>query len=174
MILGGFINMYITFFIGNGFDLNLGLKTQYKDFLDVYTSESSLAETKKDSILYYFKNEISKNEKLWSDAELAFGQLTKNFKSDNKNAEDFSECHEDFCVNLANYLTAQENRLNFNNLKEITSKALYNALQNYLNYFREVEKEQIKSSYFGVAEGFNIILLALIIQKLLMNVYHLY
>ncbi len=30
--------MYITFLIGNGFDLNLGLKTKYKDFLEVYAS----------------------------------------------------------------------------------------------------------------------------------------
>ncbi len=146
--------MYITFLIGNGFDLNLGLKTGYKDFLKVYTSKSGSVETENDSILSYFKNEISENEDLWSDAELAFGQLTSKFKSDNKNAEDFSECHEDFCVNLANYLAAQENRINFNNLKEITSKSLANALKNYLNYFREVEKEQIKSSYINIEEGY--------------------
>lgn len=146
--------MYITFLIGNGFDLNLGLKTKYKDFLEVYTSESNSAEAENNSILSYFKKEISENEDLWSDAELAFGQLTNKFKSDNKNAEDFSECHEDFCVNLAKYLIDQENRINFDNHKEITSKALYSALQNYLNYFREVEKEQIKSSYFNIEEGF--------------------
>lgn len=146
--------MYITFLIGNGFDLNLGLKTGYKDFLKVYTSESSSAEIENDSILSYFKNEISENEDLWSDAELAFGQLTSKFKSDNKNAEDFSECHEDFCVNLANYLAAQENRINFNNLKEITSKALASALKNYPDSFREAEKEQIKLSYTNIGEEY--------------------
>ena len=146
--------MYITFLIGNGFDLNLGLKTRYKDFLEVYTSGTYSTKIKDDSILSYFKNEISENEDLWSDAELAFGQLTSKFKSDNKNAEDFSECHEDFCVNLANYLAEQENRINFNNLKEITSKAVFSAIQNYLNYFREVENEQIKSSYINIEEGY--------------------
>lgn len=143
--------MYITFLIGNGFDLNLGLKTKYKDFLEVYTSE---LKTENDNILSYFKKEISDNEDLWSDAEFAFGKLTSNFKKDNKTADDFSECHEDFCVNLANYLAAQEKRINFNNLKEITSKALYNAFKNYLNYFREVEKEQIKLSYSYIQEEF--------------------
>ena len=34
--------MYITFLIGNGFDLNLGLKTKYRDFLEVYTSKSNV------------------------------------------------------------------------------------------------------------------------------------
>ena len=29
--------MNITFFIGNGFDLNLGLKTGYKSFYEYYT-----------------------------------------------------------------------------------------------------------------------------------------
>lgn len=146
--------MYITFLIGNGFDLNLGLKTGYKDFLEVYTSRANFAKIKDDSILSYFKNEISENEDLWSDAELAFGQLTSKFKSDNKNAEDFSECHEDFCIKLSKYLIEQENRINYANLKEITSKALYNALQNYLNYFREVENEQIKSSYINIEEEY--------------------
>lgn len=147
--------MYITFLIGNGFDLNLGLKTGYKDFLKVYTSKANFAKIEDDSILSYFKNEISENEDLWSDAELAFGQLTSKFKSDNKNAEDFSECHEDFCVNLANYLAAQEKRINFNNLKEITSKAVFNSLQNYPNSFREVEKNQILSSYTYIEEEYN-------------------
>lgn len=143
--------MYITFLIGNGFDLNLGLKTKYKDFLEVYISE---LKTENDNILSYFKKEISDNEDLWADAELAFGKLTSNFKKDNKTAEDFSECHEDFCVNLANYLAVQEERINFNNLKEVTSKELSNALKNYLNNFREVEKEQIKSSYSYIQEEF--------------------
>ncbi len=116
------------------------------------SSESDSSESENDSIMSYFKNEISENEDLWSDAELAFGQLTSKFKNDNKNAEDFSECHEDFCVNLANYLVAQENRINFNNLKDLTSRALLNALQSYLNYFREVEKEQIKLSYVNIEE----------------------
>lgn len=144
--------MYITFLIGNGFDLNLGLKTGYKDFLKVYTSVPSYGKNK--NILSYFKGIISENEELWADAELAFGQLTSGFKEDNKTADDFSECHEDFCISLAEYLSEQENRINFDNFKDITSKVLFDAIQKYLNSFREVEKEQIISSYANIEGGY--------------------
>lgn len=146
--------MNITFLIGNGFDLNLGLKTSYKDFLDTYASNILNDKMGNNNILSYFKNTINKNKDLWADAELAFGQLTNNFKNDGKNADDFSECHEDFCVNLANYLIAQENRINYLNLKEITSKAFFNALKNFLDFFREVEKEQITLSQEHFSNGY--------------------
>lgn len=146
--------MNITFLVGNGFDLNLGLKTKFKDFIDVYKSETSLKSSKEDEILRYFKKIISSNDDLWSNAELAFGQLTEEFKNGGKNAEDFSICHEDFCVKLAQYLSEQEKYIDFNNLKDITSKAFNGALQGYCNSFREAEKVQIKSSYEKIQEEY--------------------
>lgn len=34
--------MNITFFIGNGFDINIGLKTKYSDFLYYYLDSKKL------------------------------------------------------------------------------------------------------------------------------------
>ena len=53
--------MNITFMIGNGFDLNLNLKTGYKDFYKYY-----IENTKEDIISKSIKN----NYELWADLEL--------------------------------------------------------------------------------------------------------
>ena len=98
--------MNITFLIGNGFDLNLGLDTSYKSFIKEYTKD--IDNTEDDgSALYYFKKNISRNKELWSSAEEAIGQITAKFKSDEKNADDFSNCHSNFCQELAEYLANQ-------------------------------------------------------------------
>ena len=62
--------MNVTFLIGNGFDLGIGLKTAYSDFYNVYCksdSNDSLAVKK-------FKSEIQGNYENWSDFEAAFGE----------------------------------------------------------------------------------------------------
>lgn len=38
--------MKITFLIGNGFDINLGLKTKYSEFLDYYLDSKKLEDIK--------------------------------------------------------------------------------------------------------------------------------
>lgn len=56
--------MNITFFIGNGFDLNLGLKTGYRDFLNAYIKEGhSNALT----------DSIKKDIETWADLERQLG-----------------------------------------------------------------------------------------------------
>ena len=63
--------MNITFLIGNGFDLNLGLNTGYKDFLKEYVRIKSN--------VYYldkFKEDILENFDTWASAEEAFGKYT--------------------------------------------------------------------------------------------------
>ena len=70
--------MNITFLIGNGFDLNLGLETSYNSFIKKYTKGIKNAKDT-DDILYYFKKKISKDIGLWSSAEEAIGKITKTF-----------------------------------------------------------------------------------------------
>ena len=64
--------MNVTFLIGNGFDLNLGLKTKYSDFITTYCAEND----KDSDLIKKFKKNIHKNPDLWASAELAFGQRT--------------------------------------------------------------------------------------------------
>ena len=54
--------MNIVHIIGNGFDLNLDLKTSYKDFYDYYIKINS-----KNEIIELLKREIKSNSENWSD-----------------------------------------------------------------------------------------------------------
>lgn len=104
--------MNITFLIGNGFDLNLGLKTRYIDFLEHYLQDNS---DDSDEIKA-FKEDIrqkeaqcsSGEERLWANAELAFGRYTDDMVKQGKTAASFSRRCIDFCTKLASYLQKQE------------------------------------------------------------------
>lgn len=99
--------MNITFLIGNGFDRNLGLKTAYSEFVETYKMLPARTEN-----LKKLRENISDNEELWSFAEEALGLYTSQFGEGE--AEDFAECHRDICIELARYLKAQQNRIDFN------------------------------------------------------------
>ena len=107
--------MNITFLIGNGFDLNLGLNTKYTDFLEEYLKENP-DDTDEINI---FKKDIKRqeeedrrndkgSERFWSYAELAFGRYTIEVVEQQKTVEAFLERHEGFCSRLAAYLQSQE------------------------------------------------------------------
>ena len=72
--------MNILFLIGNGFDLNLGMKTNYNDFYKYYASKQSSSD-----LIQKLKKEIDGNIENWSDLELALGKypsaLTRKFLS---------------------------------------------------------------------------------------------
>lgn len=134
--------MNITFLIGNGFDLNIGLATKHSNFLKKYTEPSG----KDSDLLQYFKKHIQKDMDTWSNAELAFGAATKLFMDDGYTAEDFCNCHEDFCNNLAAYLIEQEQRLNYAELTDTLASGFAKGIQNYKRGFREAEATHITNA----------------------------
>lgn len=61
--------MNVTYIIGNGFDLNLGLKTGYQDFYDYYIEVPS-----PNAHVELLKNTIKQEGyELWSDLEVGLG-----------------------------------------------------------------------------------------------------
>lgn len=99
--------MEITFLIGNGFDLGLGLYTKYTDFLNrrylKISSESG-------SLVDRFRRMVSMDVGSWSDAEMAFAGL--GFSSLGEDVEStFVEVEEDFHSRLNEYLLDEESRL---------------------------------------------------------------
>lgn len=65
--------MNLTYIIGNGFDLGLGLKTSYKEFLECYLCEHH---SKGDPpSVSQLKRMIRRNINSWGDAEREFGRL---------------------------------------------------------------------------------------------------
>ena len=94
--------MNVTFIIGNGFDLNLGLETSYKDF---YTWLEGIPS---DNILQQY---IQNNYEYWSDLEEGIGQITEEISPENFAA--FMEHKEDLEMLLSAYLLEQQNSFSF-------------------------------------------------------------
>jgi hypothetical protein len=67
--------MIITYLIGNGFDINLGLKTKTQEFLDYYVNECK-SDKKAVKLL---KDDIynDKGLKQWLNLELRLGSFTE-------------------------------------------------------------------------------------------------
>lgn len=134
--------MNVTFLIGNGFDLNLGLDTRYTDFIEEYIEEKPLDT----EIIKNFKKDLKEDKEkanLWSNAELAMGQysikVAERYKQ--RAAEIYCDLHDDFCEKLAQYLQDEQQRIEIPDLKEKFIKSFSNILKgfsteqtNQLNY----------------------------------------
>lgn len=98
--------MNITFLIGNGFDINLGLKTRYIDFYRYYTAQSRENDTDsikefKSEITKFIQNDTQKGEDAidWRDLEVALGKWTAKMKE-----EDVESLYLNLNDNLKAYL----------------------------------------------------------------------
>ena len=91
--------MNIVFFIGNGFDINLGLKTSYQDFYKYYKKQKSTSDA-----VSVFKNAIDPTHETWSDLEQALGKFTSSLN----NKQEFFEVFEDVVQNLSTFIGNQE------------------------------------------------------------------
>ena len=96
--------MNITYIIGNGFDIALGLKTRYADFYKSY-----LANNKGDSDTVQKFKKVLKAEK-WSDAEWQFGQYDWDEFSIGP-VKAFKECLTDFEDKFDAYLRGQNDQV---------------------------------------------------------------
>lgn len=105
--------MNVTFLIGNGFDVNLGLKTKYTDFYDSYIESNS--QLPDDNCVKEFCNLIKADYKTWGDFEVAFAQ---NISGDKQAVCDILY---DFSVKFSEYLLEECNKCSYDN-PEITSK----------------------------------------------------
>ncbi|MBQ8626474.1 MAG: hypothetical protein IJ419_09980 [Agathobacter sp.] len=142
--------MNITFLIGNGFDINLGLKTRYTDFLKEYRVEKP----EDSEVIQWFKKQVLSDEKLWADAEIALGQCTKAFKFFSYNGEDLCECHEDFCNQLAEYLEKEEQKLEELDLGPVLAVDFKEAISNCFGGFRENQRGQINDALMKANGGY--------------------
>ncbi|NHM02594.1 AbiH family protein [Flavobacterium difficile] len=171
--------MKILYIIGNGFDINLGLKTRYSNFYEYYQKLPS-----KSLIVKTLKNNIDKNFKNWSDLEQAIGTYTENFNT----VDQFIEAYEDIGDNLGDYLKKQENEFDFSKVNKekmfeylgyperTLLKADTNRIQefkhkwnsenwdvnvitlNYTNSFEQIFENQFSNLTLGVHHNSNIIL----------------
>lgn len=105
--------MEITYFIGNGFDLAMGLRTSYRHFVTHY-----LETPPKKACDQFLKELIAANVENWSDAEAALGQCTESFNIGQE--EFFCECYTDFVLSLSEFLeSADRSCISPINIKDI-------------------------------------------------------
>ena len=146
--------MNVLFFIGNGFDLNIGIKTRFKDVLSLYIKEASV-----DLVIGSFKESINQNIKTWSNFEEKIGSYSDEMEKKETPIEtfpDFSKCNLDFKKFLKSYLKEEENKVNYDDEKNISRIFKYSLLNftkclniNQNIFFDETDKTTIRYSYIS-------------------------
>ena len=132
--------MNITYLLGNGFDLQLGLKTTYADFLKEYIkypSENELIRNFKD----FLKTKKSNwSNMFWSDAEEAMGKYLSNFTDDT--IDHLKQCIFNFEERFFFYLMREQNKCNY----EKRVRYIYRIFANFVtNSFSDVLCNRCKS-----------------------------
>ena len=157
----------IVYLIGNGFDLNLGLKTSYKDFYHYYINnkEEEEEEEEEEGEIKLFKRTISKNINKWSDLEAELGKYTDNLTSPTQ----LDNIHENLVNKLADYLGCIQDHFEKNDLTSVNKDKfisnIFNpemyllnrdqlALKEYINKIasKELKFDLINFNYTNIIE----------------------
>ena len=126
----------ITFIIGNGFDLQIGMNTRYTDFYNVYTKN----EPDKTNLIFHFKKSILKDKangwKNWADFELRMGQASESDIF--ANPQDFITCVNDFVIKFSEYLKKESQSIDWDKV----------AVEEYDEFFNSITQfwKRIKNS----------------------------
>ena len=131
--------MKVVYLIGNGFDLNLGLKTSYNDFytyyLNIESNDIQIAQLKEH--LKHDKDNEGRYQ-YWSDLEIAMGEYTKNFDS----LEVMEKVYNDLNDNLRDYIISI---VQSGIQDDIDKNKLKTDLAHPERYLREIFKEEFRS-----------------------------
>jgi len=107
--------MNITYIFGNGFDIQLGLATRYSNFLKEYICPLASDSQNIRKFKQYLSD--SKNQELWSDAEIAMGKHLGEFR--NSTLDDFTERILDFESCMVEYLEREQAKCTFDDSDKI-------------------------------------------------------
>lgn len=122
--------MNITFFIGNGFDINLGLHTKYTDFYKYLIEKEP-----NNSIV---KN-IQCNSELWADFEIGLGKYLEKVNTDEE-IERFFDDKESIENHLQQYLKMQNSCVSYPNEKK-SAESFRNGIVNFYKAFSPKEQQ---------------------------------
>ena len=130
----------ITFIIGNGLDISLGLKTSYRDFYS-YALNNSI---NRDNRIY---KSIAQDPENWSDFEVALGEYTSYIGDlpESKRESESMIFHEDLeqvREDLANYIESQEKSIS-DLPDKFTFSATHSAFYDDLNSGQRIMIERI-------------------------------
>ena len=94
--------MNVTYLLGNGFDINLGLHTQYNCFLDYYKKQDHDYNNR---VISQFKEKNERKE-VWSDLEKNLGYFVSYFETEDVN--DIESFIFDIQDSLSKYLIKED------------------------------------------------------------------
>lgn len=140
--------MNILFFIGNGFDINIGMNTRYSDFYNYYQKVKSQNHT-----VRKVKSNISSNIENWSDLELALGSYTTNLKGLN----DFDEMFEDIGLELSKFLQAEEKKIDYSTLDSKKAQIYLTYPERYLLPADKIKVQNFKNKWSSSNWNINIV-----------------
>ena len=138
--------MRILYLIGNGFDINVGLKTSYQDFLKFYLEQPVPKELDEVGVRFInrLKEDIHSDIQLWSALELQYGKhmarLGHMGSAVHSINEEFDIINDDIRDNLSKYIANQEKRLFFT---ENAKKRFLVDLADPEAFFRDYEKNEV-------------------------------
>lgn len=119
--------MNITFVIGNGFDLRLGMRCRYGDFCKLYRVNSMYRPTSEAA------QNLTRNAKeiinTWSAYELVVGECSTKFNAENS----YLKCVQEFQDSLTRYLNEEEDALDFTGAD--TQHRIAEDIKHVLQYF---------------------------------------
>ena len=142
--------MNITFFIGNGFDLNLGLKTGYIDFYEWIHKKYESSNKEVTNIIYQQLFDDGANSySNWADLELAIGNYTGNVSiEDEKN---FLDAKEELEQDLFEYLLSEVNCIDSNTAR--LAKEFRVATIDFCREFNDIDRNSYKKLYENITDN---------------------
>lgn len=142
--------MNITFLIGNGFDIGIGLNTRYGDFYKKYCADK---EGDNENIKSFKdilgSKEITKYPPIvdWADFETAFGRHSAEFSIETKEA--YKEWFEDFISKFNAYLEDEEKMADYISNESLIAKTMKNAVMTYY-HIRNDDRLEIERTYKNI------------------------
>ena len=122
----------ITFFIGNGFDLNMGLETRYDQFCNYYIQQNP-----KD----FLAQSMKKDTELWSDVEIALGKITEQVP--NGEEDHFGESKDLLEISLGDYLENEQRKIRISNEQQ---EQIAKDMKRYLtSFYQELPFEHMQN-----------------------------
>ncbi len=125
----------VVFLIGNGFDLNCGLKSRYTDVYQYYCSKTS----NDSEVIKKFKKDLLDNHENWADFEMGIPKYAEKLGND----EELIQCIRDFRKEMKEYLNIEESKF-------------YNFLNSNQGILSEIDietRKSINTFYDGVSEN---------------------
>ena len=139
----------ITFIIGNGFDLGLGMKTKFTDVYDGYVNSPNSSET-----IARFKAELKRNSdnnyEKWSDFEMGMASYAQTLETENE----LVECIRDFKSYMVEHLQ-NENQKMIDLLKSITNALgiIQELNRSFENFYDGLTQNDISSLKYIMQKG---------------------